>query len=161
MALGPCKRWIKICPPSHLIPDLVALDAIEEYAEVEVLIGGPEVDAIIEFRVGIAEKSTVRLRDLAVPVDIRIAEPAYTFIGLIDCGRITRSMLRSSIRVGQIICIVPEARDLISIKRSHRMPYLVTDELAAKIPAVAGQEVIGALRHLGHFVVEGSKRKHG
>src|SRR5450756_2158089 len=41
------------------------------------------------------------------------------------------------------------------------MPGLVTDELTAEISRGPVEEIVGALRHLGNLVVEGSKGQHG
>src|ERR1700754_1448274 len=107
MALGPRKRRIEVRPPSHLVPDLVALHTIKENAEIEILIGSPQVDAIIELRVGVSKKGTIRFCYLTIAVHIRIAKTPYALIRLIDRSRITGSMLRSGIRCGQIGGIVP------------------------------------------------------
>src|ERR1700754_4927301 len=115
MALGPRKRRIEVRPPPHLIPDLVALHAIKENAEIEILIGSSQVDAIIEFWIGITKESTIRFCYLTIPVHIHITEPAHPLIGLIYRPRITGSMLRCGIRSGQIAGIVPKTCDLIPV----------------------------------------------
>src|ERR1700754_1248221 len=160
MALGPRKRRIEVRPPPHLIPDLVALHAIKENAEIEILIGSSQVDAIIEFWIGVTKESTIRFCYLTIAVDIRIAKTPYAFIGLIYRPRVTGSMLRSGIRSSQIAGIVPETCDLIPVKRAQWMSRLVTDELAPEIPGGAGQEVIGALCYLGDLIIERCKGQH-
>ncbi|MNL35216.1 hypothetical protein D3C87_1572320 [compost metagenome] len=76
-AFGTGARRVEVAPPQGLVPELVTLNAVEEQAEIKAFVIQSQIQTVAEIRVRVAEHLAVGGRDLAVAVDVLIAETSY------------------------------------------------------------------------------------
>src|ERR1700744_4791388 len=96
---------------------------------------------------------------LVVRIGITVA--AYTFISLVLRDPAIARLCGSRIGRSDLCLAIPEPDDLIPVKRTHRMPYLIPHDIAAVEPPGIYIEISGPAGSIysQYLVIDGRERQ--